>query len=96
MTLIKDPTALYMIPAFIINIIAAAAAIIMKKSYKISQLLLGICFAIDFVQFIMRAVSAPGESILFYASLFQFVILDMTLLLINYSYHEREKWLRRQ
>ena len=96
LTLIKDPTALYMIPAFIINIVAAAAAIVMKKSDKISQILLCLCLATDFVQFIIRAVSEPGQSILFYASLFQFVILDVTLVLINYSYHERQKYLHKE
>lgn len=75
----------------IINCLLIAAAIIMPKSYKISQCLLFICFAIDVVQIILKYMHSPDEPLIYYAMSFQFVIMEATLLLINYSYHQREQ-----
>ena len=74
----------------IINCLLIAAAITMKKSFKISQSLLYICFVIDFVQIIIKNIHAPNEPLIYYFMSLQFVIMEATLLLINYSYHQRE------
>ena len=47
----------------IINCLLIAAAITMKKSFKISQSLLYICFAIDFVQIIIKNPRQPIQRI---------------------------------
>lgn len=74
----------------IINCLLIGAAIVMKNSFKISQCMLLICFLIDAVQIVIKFIHAPNEPFIFYLMSFQFVIMEATLMLINYSYHQRE------
>ena len=75
----------------LINLLLAAAAVFMKKDYKVSQVMLLICLVIDIAQFVIKVVQSPQEPLIFYLMSFQFIIMEATLMLINYSFHEREK-----
>ena len=67
-------TLLDRVNTIIINCLLIAGAILMSKNYKISQLLFGLCFGIEF-----------------FTMSFQFVIMEMTIMLINYSYNQRQQ-----
>lgn len=75
----------------LINCLLLVAAIVMKKSLKISQILLFICFLIDIAQLVIKNIHAPKEPLIFYLMSCQFVIMEATLMLINYSYHQRQQ-----
>ena len=81
---------LHMILPCVINVVLFIAALLLKKSYKWSQFLLGLCFAADFVHFICRLIYEPGQSFWYYSMAFLFVILEAALMFINYSHRQRE------
>jgi len=79
------------VPMLIANLFAVGAGILLNRHFKISQILLATCVLIDIAQFVLRLVFNSGLSFLYYAAVFQFLILDGTLMLVNYSYHARER-----
>ena len=63
----------------------------MSKNFKISQILFGLCFGIDCINFVFKIINNPGAPMLFFTMSFQFVIMEMTIMLINYSYNQRQQ-----
>ena len=84
-------TLLDTVNTIIINCLLIAGAILMSKNHKISQILFGLCFGIDCINFVFKIIHNPGAPMLFFAMSFQFVIMEMTIMLINYSYHQRQQ-----
>jgi hypothetical protein len=81
----------YLLPVLFINCLLIAASFAMRRSYELSQILFGTCLGMELMQFVIKLNFEPDRSVLYYAMSFQWVILDMTLLLINYSRNKREK-----
>ena len=84
-------TLLDRVNTIIINCLLIAGAILMSKNYKISQLLFGLCFGIDCINFVFKIINNPDAPMLFFTMSFQFVIMEMTIMLINYSYNQRQQ-----
>ena len=84
-------TLLDRVNTIIINCLLIAGAILMSKNFKISQILFGLCFGIDCINFVFKIINNPGAPMLFFTMSFQFVIMEMTIMLINYSYNQRQQ-----
>ena len=82
---------LHILPVFAINVLLIIAALTVQKNFRLSQTLLCICLVIDTLQFILKLIFEPGQSVLYYAMSFQLLIMEGSLLLINYSHHLRQQ-----
>ena len=72
-----------------INCLLIAGAILMSKNVKISQILFGLCFGIDCINFVFKIINNPGAPMLFFIMSFQFVIMEMTI--INQRQQNKKK-----
>ena len=58
-------TLLDRVNTIIINCLLIAGAILMSKNYKISQLLFGLCFGIDCINFVFKIINNPDAPMCF-------------------------------